>query len=352
MDKVFHYTLPVGMDPPPAGSLVNVPFGPRKKLGAIVSYSETSSAPADRLKPIDTILDPRPYLSPDMLNLARWMSHRYACSLGEAVFSLIPSYLLKTPKRKKKVEEKIDPPHLNPLPHFELTPDQKSALENIEKAIADRNNSVFLLWGVAAAGKTEIYMNAVQKALSLEGGVIYLVPEINLTAQVIPDLEARFPGQYVVWHSGIPASEKKEAWEAFISGRKRIVVGARSAVFAPMKDLRLVVVDEEHDPLYKEESKPRAHARDVALERARLSGACVILGSATPSLESYSAAKEGRFRLVELPERVTGPGPWVRAVDIRRMKRDAVLSETLKTAIADRLKKHEQSILFIKRRGF
>jgi len=376
MDKVFHYTLPAGMSPPPPGTLVSVPFGPRKKPGVVVGYSETSSAPADRLKPLETVLDPQPILSPEMLDLARWMSRRYACSLGEAVFSLLPSGTKAG--HRGKVKKSPSPSSLpspsegrrdNDIPspsegegqgegktegrrEFTLTPDQKSALENIEGAIAARKHSVFLLWGVAAAGKMEIYMNAIRKVLSEGGSAIYLVPEISLTAQVLPDLESRFPGQCVVWHSGVSLSAKKAAWGALGSGEKRIVLGARSAVFAPVKDLRLVVVDEEHDSLYKEDSKPRAHARDVALERARRVEACVILGSATPSLESYKAAREGRYQMVELPERILGPVPRIRIIDMKREKKDAVLSRSLKTALGERLKKREQSILFINRRGF
>jgi primosomal protein N' (replication factor Y) len=359
MDKVFHYSLPAGIAPPLPGTLVNVPFGPRKKPGVIVGYSETPSAPADRLKPLETLLDPRPILSLEMLDLARWMSRRCACSLGEAVFSLLPTTSKgKASSRPKESGEGPLPILSTPEPvslpsrGFTLTLDQKNALENIEGAIADRKHSIFLLWGVAAAGKTEIYMNAIRKALSAGGGVIYLVPEISLTAQALPDLEARFPGQCVVWHSGVSLSAKKTAWEALRSGEKRIVLGARSAVFAPVKDLRLIVVDEEHDPLYKEDSKPRAHARDVALERARRAQACVILGSATPSLESYKAAREGRFHLVELPERILGPAPRICVVDMKRERKDAVLSRSLKAALTERLKKREQSILFINRRGF
>ena len=358
MDKVFHYTLPASEPaPPPPGTLVSVPFGPRKKTGLITGYSQTPSAPIERLRPVDAFLKSQPFLSPEMLDLARWMSHRYACSLGEAAFSLLPSYLMRLPKRKKisspaLEEQRNGSASAEERSAFVLTPDQKSALTDIENAIEARTPSTFLLWGVAAAGKTEIYMNAVQKALAEGGSVIYLVPEINLTAQVIPDLERRFPGRFVVWHSGVRESAKKEAWEALISGQKRLVIGARSAVFAPVKDLRLVVVDEEHDPLYKEDSKPRAHARDVALERSRLSGACVVLGSATPSLESYEAARQGKMTLVELKERVTGPAPRISVVDVRRLKKDAILSEPLKAAIAERLKKREQSILFLNRRGF
>jgi len=354
IDHTFHYAMPSnGGSLPPPGYRVTVPFGQKNKTGVVVGYSHEFPKGIDRIKSIEAILDKELILGPEIIDLARWLARHYACSLGEAIFSFLPPARSKS---RSTIQAKLESPapsagsHSNFLP---LTNEQLKISEDLSAALKKAQYNVFLLWGVAAAGKTEIYMNAIREAVSKGGGVIYLVPEISLATQVGLELEARFPDLYVVWHSRVSASSKRQVWEDIKSGQRRIVLGARSAILCPMKAPSLIILDEEHDPSYKEDSKPRYHAREVALERARQSDACVILGSATPSLESYKAALDGQFQLRQLPSRVAGPATVVKIIDMKReKKKTSVPSESLRSALQERLKRREQSILFLNRRGF
>ena len=221
----------------------------------------------------------------------------------------------------------------------------------------------FLLHGITGSGKTEIYLQAMSEALAMGGGAIVLVPEISLTPQTVERFRARVsavsPSEKVaVLHSNLSDGERHDEWHAIREGRARIVIGARSAVFAPVRDLRLIVVDEEHEHSYKQEESPRYHARDVAVMRGKLEGCVVVLGSATPSLESYRNAQLGRYQLLELTRRATEFClPIVRVVDMRmqsRAKRSGggIISQPLREAILSRLEKREQTILFLNRRGY
>ncbi len=221
---------------------------------------------------------------------------------------------------------------------------------------------VFLLHGVTGSGKTEIYLQAIAHSLEQGKGAIVLVPEISLTPQTVERFKARFSsGKWqtlvAVLHSRLSAGERHDEWHKIRQGRARIVIGARSAIFAPVEPLGLVIVDEEHETSYKQEEAPRYHARDVAIVRGRMENAVVILGSATPSLESYYNAKNGKYTLLELPERVDDQKlPRVRVVDLRQtaMKErgNFIFSPQLKEAIHLRLDRREQTILFLNRRGY
>jgi len=221
---------------------------------------------------------------------------------------------------------------------------------------------VSLLHGVTGSGKTEVYLHAIDRALKAGGGVIFLVPEVALTPQTVARLRARLeaiaPGHAcVVWHSRLSEGERLDGWLALASGEARVVVGARSAVFAPVQDLRLIVVDEEHEPAYKQDESPRYHGRDVAVYRAHLAGAHCVLGSATPSLESYANVQAGKYALLELKQRVDDRRlPFIDVVDMRveimRSRGLTILSQRLVRAMQDRFEKREQVILFINRRGY
>jgi len=221
---------------------------------------------------------------------------------------------------------------------------------------------VFLLHGVTGSGKTEIYLQAIAHALAQGRGAIVLVPEISLTPQTVERFKARFsagphPTLVAVLHSHLSAGERHDEWHKIRRGRARIVIGARSAIFAPVEPLGLIIVDEEHEHTYKQEEAPRYHARDVAIVRGQMEGAVVVLGSATPSLESYHNARKGKYTLLELPERVDAQKmPYVRVVDMRQAARGdrgiPVFSPQLKEAIAQRLERGEQTILFLNRRGY
>ncbi len=223
-------------------------------------------------------------------------------------------------------------------------------------------SSTFLLHGVTGSGKTEIYLQALAHALEQGKGAIVLVPEISLTPQTVERFKARFSSGKLqtlvaVLHSHLSAGERHDEWHKIRQGRARIVIGARSAIFAPVEPLGLIIVDEEHETSYKQEEAPRYHARDVAIMRGQMENAVVVLGSATPSLESFYNCKRGKFTLLELPERVDNQKmPRVRVVDMRQAahkeKGTPLFSPQLKEAINQRLDRGEQTILFLNRRGY
>jgi primosomal protein N' (replication factor Y) len=227
---------------------------------------------------------------------------------------------------------------------------------------AAKSSATFLLHGVTGSGKTEIYLQAIAHALAQGKGAIVLVPEISLTPQTVERFKARFSSGKLqtlvaVLHSHLSAGERHDEWHKIRQGRARIVIGARSAIFAPVEPLGLIIVDEEHEHTYKQEEAPRYHARDVAVMRGQMENAVVVLGSATPALESFYNCKKGKFTLLELPERVDDQKmPHVRVVDMRQAARDGkgtpIFTPQLKEAITQRLEKKEQTILFLNRRGY
>ena len=250
-----------------------------------------------------------------------------------------------------------------PTQNIVLNPAQKQTLSEITKAMDAENPShTFLLHGVTGSGKTEIYLQALAHALEQGKGAIVLVPEISLTPQTVERFKARFSSGKLqtlvaVLHSHLSAGERHDEWHKIRDGRARIVIGARSAIFAPVEPLGLIIVDEEHEHTYKQEEAPRYHARDVAIMRGQMENAVVVLGSATPSMESYANCKKGKFTLLNLPERVDDQKmPHVRVVDMRQAmfkeKGPPLFSPQLKEAITQRLERGEQTILFLNRRGY
>lgn len=235
-----------------------------------------------------------------------------------------------------------------------LTPDQMAAVEAIREAAEARRFASFLLYGVTASGKTEVFLRALEAVVAEGRQGIVLMPEISLTAQAVGIYRARFGEKVAVLHSALSLGERWDEWRRIRSGEAQVVIGARSAAFAPTAELGLLVVDEEHEASYKQEQAPRYHAREVALKRGELNRCPVVLASATPSLESFYEAEQGRHRLLRLPTRVEArPLPRVRVVDLRtRAPRPAILSPPLRQAIAARLQAGEQVILFLNRRGF
>jgi len=239
----------------------------------------------------------------------------------------------------------------------QLTAQQSHCVDALCGALDQAAGQNFLLFGVTGSGKTEVYLHALEHCLKQGRGGIVLVPEISLTPQTVARFQARC-GSVAVLHSGLTDAERHDQWRAIRSGRVRVVVGARSALFAPMPDLGLIIVDEEHESTFKQESVPRYHAREVALERARLEGAVCCLGSATPSLESWHAATQTQeLGLLELPERVAGGSlPEVRVVDLCQEKPERgswlVMSNPLRQTLEAALERGEKAILFLNRRGY
>jgi primosomal protein N' (replication factor Y) len=244
---------------------------------------------------------------------------------------------------------------------LEMNEEQTAALKLIETALENHEtHPPILLHGVTGSGKTEVYLQAIRATLARGKTAIVLVPEISLTPQTVERFKSRFaaqPDTVAVLHSHLSEGERHDEWHKLHSGRARIVIGARSAVFAPLLNLGLIVVDEEHETSYKQEEAPRYHARDVAIVRAKLEKCVALLGTATPSLESYANATRGKYVLSTLTQRVDQcQMPLIRVVDLRQERRKekaaAILSEKLRAAIGDRLEKKEQTILFLNRRGF
>mgnify|MGYP001350625186 FL=1 len=246
-----------------------------------------------------------------------------------------------------------------PTRPLELNSEQSVALDEVNK----NSGEFFLLHGVTGSGKTEVYLQAIAHVLEQGKGAIVLVPEISLTPQTVERFKARFSTGplktlVAVLHSHLSVGERHDEWHKIRQGRARIVIGARSAIFAPVEHLGLIIVDEEHEHSYKQEEAPRYHARDVAVVRGQRESATVVLGSATPSMESYHNAKRGRYRLLELPNRADDKQmPLVRVQDMRTEKSKGdkgppIFSQRLKEAIRDRLEQGEQTILFLNRRGF
>ena len=242
-----------------------------------------------------------------------------------------------------------------------LNEEQTPALRMVEEAMADTDSAKrILLHGVTGSGKTEIYLQAIKIALEQGKNAIVLVPEISLTPQTVERFKSRFAeiqDGVAVLHSHLSEGERHDEWHKIHSGRARIVIGARSAVFAPLENLGLIVVDEEHETSYKQEEAPRYHARDVAVVRGKIEKCIVLLGSATPSLESYYNATHEKYRLATLTKRVDeNQMPLIRIVDLRQERRKekgmAILAGKLRDAITARLEKREQTILFLNRRGF
>ena len=240
---------------------------------------------------------------------------------------------------------------------FDLNSAQQSALSRIRQGVAARNFSGMLLHGVTGSGKTAVYLAAMRGVLEAGRSAVLLVPEIGLTPAVAADLHQIFGDEVAILHSALSDRERAEQWHRIKRGEARMVVGTRSAVFAPVADLALIIVDEEHDSSYKQEETPRYHARDVAVMRAKMANAVVVLGSATPSLESYFNAKKNKYALVELPDRVEQrPLPEVEIIDMRQEFQETgheqVISRKLAAEIKERLDRKEQVMVLLNRRGY
>ncbi len=500
-DRPFDYTVPERLAAwTEIGSRVAVPFGGRTLQGFVIGFAREAEVERSRLKEVAEVLDALPPLTPELIELGKWMSKRWICPLVVSLQAMLPAalkgrsekyivpadhaeepdgldgrelavwqlfrrgtavkwsrlirqfpdcgpqlkrwlkegrlterqqvedrlsvktvavvyppapdrirdWLASFPARARKqrdvlayLAEHPDPVALSelaaaagaspavvralaergcveirqetedrdpyqgrefaPSSPLALTPAQQSALAPIAESLEQRAFRMFLLHGVTGSGKTEIYLQAIQKCLEQGREAIVLVPEIALTPQMVERFKSRFGARVAVLHSRLSQGERFDEWRKIREGRAQVAVGARSAVFAPFSNIGLIVMDEEHETSYKQEESPKYHARDAAAERARLSGAVVVLGSATPSLESYAAATEAvepdtGIGYISLPERVGDrPLPAVRIVDMReelRLGNRAMFSRALAEALRERLRREEQAVLLLNRRGY
>lgn len=324
-------------EPPDPGTLVRIPLGASQSLGIVMGPAD----PLPEAKGLEVI--EAKVLDATRLSLARALAEYYAASLGQTLELFIPKGLEKA--RRPKTSEIVQPPLPTPPP---LSPEQSAALELL------RGRDAGLLHGVTASGKTEVYLRLIQEALQAGRSAIVLVPEISLTPQTSQRLEERFPGRIALWHSGLPEAQRIRTWRRIRSGELPVVIGSRSAIFAPAPHLGLIVVDEEHDSSYKQASGVRYHARTVARQLAGDTGAKLVLSSATPSVESHAAAAEGQIALAELRDRVSGAMPAVEIVDLRAELKEgnsSTISVPLQQALEEALGRGEQAVLFLNRRG-
>jgi len=355
IDKAFSYRIPKKLESHiTVGKRVWVSFGKRRLVGYIVGTSEKTEI--ENVKPIQELIDKESIISGEMLILTKWVSEYYLCSWGEAIESTIPGVLRKgktSIKPKKPFEEEVF------VPSYDLHPttQQKTALSLIKKDLSSFKHEVFLLHGITASGKTEVYLQAISHALNQGKSSIVLVPEISLTPQAVERFKSRFGRNVAIVHSRLAGSMRFREWQRIKQGEAKVIVGVRSAVFSPAKNLGLVIVDEEHENSYKQEDTPRYHARDVAIERARINSGVAILGSATPSLESFYKAGNEEFKLIKLTKRIENKDlPKVKIIDMKRefavKGRQTIFSRFLKDALEKTLAKKKQAILFLNRRGF
>jgi primosomal protein N' (replication factor Y) len=359
--RLFDYRAPPGetLTPDDVGRRVRVGFGTRSRIGVIVALAETSALPDEQIKPLEAVLRDSPPLPADWFRLTEFCAAYYQRSLGEVMLSTLPAGARRT-----------DPPKARAVSHAprrataregtkapELTGEQLQVLQRIN---ADGPGfHAYLLYGITGGGKTEIYLRLVEQALAAGQSALLLVPEINLTPQLEARIAARFPGIGLTGlHSELGEAARARNWKAALEGRARIVLGTRLAVFTPMPALGLIVVDEEHDASFKQQDGIRYSARDTAVFRAHQRGIPIVLGSATPSLESWANATDpdtpARYTLLTLKERaVTGARlPSVQRIDTRAEKLRDGFSGVLLHALATRLDRGEQSLVFLNRRGY
>ncbi|MBI2068408.1 MAG: primosomal protein N' [Deltaproteobacteria bacterium] len=342
------YELSITQEAKPGVRLL-VPLGRQTVIGCLLG--ESQSIHQRGLKQVYSLLDDEPLLTPIQIKLLRWASYYYLTPIGEVLRHLLPPSFLKMKKRGRRARP--TPPEENSFQEIKpvkLTPEQQAVLAKIVALPA----TPFLLQGVTGSGKTEIYIHLLQKAWKENRSALILVPEISMTPQLLGRLQGALPGPVVPYHSGLTEAQRVQVWEKVRCGEIRLVLGTRSAIFLPFTTLGLIVVDEEHDSSYKQEERFCYHARDLALWRGKEEEATVILGSATPSLESIYRVRQKKLTLLSLPHRPCGMSPpHIRVIDRRlRENRGHFLSEELRQELQENLKKEEQSLLFLNRRGF
>jgi primosomal protein N' (replication factor Y) len=356
-EAAFDYWIPDGLAVD-RGSLVRVRLGKRALTGVVVDVAPESEVPREKLHPIVELRSDVPALPPDVLELAEFVATYYQEPLGLALAQMLPPLAAISRRKAARAEgasarATIDAEGTRGASAVPLNPDQQRAA----RAIIDAAGSFapFLLQGITGSGKTEVYLAAAAACIAAGGQVLILVPEINLTPQFGQRIADALPShRTVTLHSRLAAGERLRNWCAAATANADLVLGTRLAVFAPMPRLGLIVVDEEHDPSFKQQEGVRYHGRDVAVWRARQRNVSVVLGSATPSLESLVHAQRGRYRALLLPRRavVAARLPDFRFVGNRDATAVEGIGVPLLSALAARLDRGEQSLVFINRRGF
>ncbi|MDR3199928.1 MAG: primosomal protein N' [Spirochaetales bacterium] len=338
-DRSFTYTWGALLEP---GCRVVAPFHGRTLTGFVTSASAAAPSAKYEIKSIKRVVDELPLFDAAYLDFAKWVASLYFASLGETLSAMIPGG-----RRESEVsgiavgEEEVAETPLN------LSPEQNQAVETI---LASPGGMSYL-FGITGSGKTEVFLRAAAGTLDESRSVIYLVPEIALTGQVADAIRSRFGKRAAILHSRLTPSQRLAEWRRITRGEARLVVGARSAVFAPLENLGLIILDEEHEGSYKSGASPRYHARQVAMRRCADSGARLVMGSATPSVEAFHLMHSGKLKEIRLSRRLAGGGlPQVEVVNLAGQ--DGAFSRRLKEAVLAEWKAGRQSILFLNRRGF
>lgn len=356
----FDYAVPAGLgDGLTLGHRVRVPFGNRSLLGYVVELPAEPAVEAPRA--IEARLDEPPLLPSHLLEVGRWVAGYYAAPLSEVLRAMLPPNIRRAPALRRVGPRSVSAARARaqagspPVAPVALTGEQAEAVERIAIAIGRQEAHTFLLHGVSGSGKTEVYLAVIARALELGGQALVLVPELSLTRQTVERFAARLPGKIAVLHTGLTEAERAQEWRRIRAGETPVVIGSRSAVFAPLSALRVIVVDEEDSSSYKQERLPRYHARDVARRLARATGACLVLGSATPSVVSFWAAEHGPTPVLRLRQPYGGrPRPAMEIVDLREELKSgnrSPLSRRLREACRQALDAGHQVLLFLNRRG-
>lgn len=336
------------------GRSVRVPLGKRTAAGVVLRTAAT----VDKELKLKSILEAnlsRPILPAPYLDWLEWLGHYYIHPVGQIIESVFPPLAKggRGPRKGAVINDQLAP--TSPPP---LTDEQSAVVDKIE---SEKDFAVHLVHGVTGSGKTEVYMRLLTRILECGKRGLLLVPEISLTPQLIDRFSRRFPGQIAVLHSHLTEREKTNQWWSVVDGEKKILVGARSALFCPVPNLGLIILDEEHEPSYKQDEKLKYHARDAAIVLAKNLNIPIVLGSATPSMESWSNALQGKFRLHTMAQRVNArPLPEIEVIDLKAVhaaRKDVPsplpfwLSDQLFAGLQESFAKGEQAALFLNRRG-
>ena len=352
VDKLFTYRVPEALrGRVRPGSRVVVPFGRRRVTGYVIGAAAPPPSTV-RVKEIAGCIDDEPLLTSELIDLARRISDYYVHPIGEVMRAVLPASIRgkARPPAEDGGGDAADAAFPAEAECPELTPDQVRAFEDIRAALSAGRGGRFLLHGVTGSGKTEVYLRCIDEALRAGKSALVLIPEIALMPQTTARFRRRFGDSVAVLHSRLSGAQRAAIWRAARAGETTVVIGARSAVFAPLRNLGIIVVDEEQDASYKQEEKPHYNAVTVAGFRAEREGAVLLLGSATPSLETYEGSRRGEIGRLVLRSRPGGLElPRVDIVDMR--ERDGIVSEELLNAIEACLARREQAVVLINRRG-
>lgn len=339
-----------------SGVRVVVPFGKKRLVG--ICWQVTEKTEQKKIRPLESVIDQEPLFSKadnDWLNFA---IEYYQASPGQVLSQALPGSYLDLKKIEKDKEPKARLPKISKDfagKDVNLTEEQQACVNQITSHLSEFFPA--LIHGVTGSGKTEVYINIIKEVLNAGKSALFLVPEIGLTPQMLARLNHHFEGRLLIYHSGLTPNQRHLQWQACLENKAQVLVGTRSALFSPFKNLGLVIVDEEHDHSYKQEDRFRYHGRDLAVMRAKFNACPVVLGSATPSLESYHNAKEGRYHLFKLASRIgKAELPDVRLIDFAK-ERDQTLSalqisQALHDAIESARKKKQKIMMFVGQRGF